>query len=159
MKQYDQYTFFYNGPFSNWYMCSFKDIKGNTFNCSEQYMMYYKALLFDDHQAAESIMIKTNPSEQKAIGRLIQGFNISRWEKFAREIVWLGCHYKFTQNPKLLQELLATRGTLLVEASPTDVVWGVGLDGADPLIQDRANWRGTNWLGEVLTDLRDTLDS
>lgn len=157
MKKYDKYTFFYGGPFSNWYPCVFKDIKGIEFNCSEQYMMYYKALLFGDHLMAEHILGEKHPREQKSMGKLVQGFELDKWQNFAKEIVWMGCYHKFTQNPDLMESLIATKGTLLVEASPTDRIWGIGLDEHDPLIHDPANWDGTNWLGEVLTDLRDRL--
>lgn len=157
MKNYNEYTFFYNGPFSNWYPCKFTDIKGIEYNCSEQYMMYYKALLFDDLDIASAIMLESHPREQKALGRMVKGFEIKRWNNFAKEIVWQGCFYKFTQNEDLFNELIRTDDTLLVEASPTDMVWGVGLSENDPLIKDPNNWRGTNWLGEVLTDLRENL--
>jgi ribA/ribD-fused uncharacterized protein len=64
---------------------------------------------------------------------------------------------KFTQSEPLKEFLLFTKGTLLVEASPYDTIWGIGLAEGDPLIYDSKNWKGTNWLGEVLTDLRDDL--
>lgn len=151
------YHFFYSGPFSNWYPAKFTDIKGIEFNCSEQYMMYYKAMLFDDAKIAETIMSSKHPMNQKALGRKVEGFDLSRWEQFAREIVWQGNYYKFTQNIPLYDILMSTGDKLLVEASPTDTIWGIGLDENNPLIHDRSNWRGTNWLGEVLTSLRDSL--
>jgi ribA/ribD-fused uncharacterized protein len=67
----------------------------------------------------------------------------------------LACYFKFSQNPELLKQLLSTKGTILVEASPTDTLWGVGMNYYDDRILDPANWRGKNWLGEVLTALRD----
>lgn len=158
MKKYNNYTFFYNGVFSNWYPAKFIDFKGIEFNCTEQHMMYYKALLFDDTKVADAILSAAHPMDQKSLGRMVAGFDLSRWEQFAREIVWQGNFYKFTQNPDLYTRLMATSGTLLVEASPTDKVWGVGLGEKSPLILDPANWDGTNWLGEVLTDLREQLD-
>lgn len=74
-------------------------------------------------------------------------------------IVWRGNQAKFTQNPELLQLLLDTRGTTLAEASPTDCIWGIGLAEDDPAAHHRDAWRGQNWLGEVLTALRDSLDA
>ena len=64
---------------------------------------------------------------------------------------------KFEQNEKLLKVLLDTKGTFLVEASPYDRIWGIGLAEDDPAIHDPANWNGLNWLGEVLTQLRDNI--
>ena len=155
MKKYDQYTFFYNGPFSNWYQSQFKDMRGRNFLCVEQYMMYNKAMLFQDLKTAEKIMQTKEPGNQKALGRQVKNFDATRWNEIAREVVALGCFYKFSQNSKLYSDLMKTKGTLLVEASPTDTIWGIGLGERDIRILDRKNWQGTNWLGEVLTDLRD----
>lgn len=72
-------------------------------------------------------------------------------------MVYEGNHAKFTQNPEFLEKLLATKGTTLVEASPYDRIWGIGMAEGDKGITDRDNWRGTKWLGEVLTGLREDL--
>lgn len=125
MKTYNEYTFFWNGPFSNWYPCKFTDIKGIEYNCSEQYMMYHKALLFCDYANASRILETDSPKEQKQLGRSIKKFDPHQWSFFAKEIVWVGCYHKFTQNQILKQNLLDTDGTLLVEASPYDCVWGL----------------------------------
>ena len=61
---------------------------------------------------------------------------------------------QFTQNEHLLTQLLATEGTTLVEASPRDRIWGIGLGAQNPLAQNRETWRGTNYLGEILTRVR-----
>jgi ribA/ribD-fused uncharacterized protein len=71
--------------------------------------------------------------------------------------VYQGCKLKFTQNVSAYEALVATRGTQLVEASPSDLIWGVGLSQDDDRILDPGNWRGSNWLGQVLTVLRDDL--
>ena len=157
MKEYKEYEFFYPGPFSNWHPCKFVDMNGIEYNCSEQYMMYYKALLFGDYNIATYILEEDHPAEQKAMGRLIKGFDLVKWNHFAREIVWLGCYYKFTQNEHLKEALFATEGKLLVEASPYDRIWGIGLGLNSPDLNDPSKWDGTNWLGEVLTDLRERL--
>jgi len=87
----------------------------------------------------------------------VQRFDNDLWNQEAKNIVYRGNHAKFTQNPELLLVLLATAGHTLVEASPTDRIWGIGLAEDDPRIHQRATWRGTNWLGEVLTQLREDL--
>jgi ribA/ribD-fused uncharacterized protein len=151
-----KFTFFWNGPFSQWESCTFK-VDGITYNCAEQYMMAKKAKLFKDEDTYEKIMEATHPREQKKLGRQVKGFHADRWNNVAREIVYEGNHAKFTQNPKLLKKLLETKGTTLVEASPYDCIWGIGMREGDKGVNDRSNWRGKNWLGEVLTGLREDL--
>ena len=119
--------------------------------------MAQKALLFGEQENFENIMNSSDPRVQKEFGRAVKGFNSKIWEDNAKRIVYEGCKLKFEQNPKLLNELLNTNGKKLVEASPTDRVWGIGLAEDDPRIHDPKNWRGTNWLGEVLTKLRDDI--
>ena len=155
---YDDYHFFYGSYLSNWADTPFVDTKsGVAYNCSEQHMMHQKALLFKDYDIAKKIMEKTFPGDQKALGRKVKGFDKEVWDKHARQIVYEGCYYKFTQNEPAYNYLMETRGTYLVEGSPTDTVWGVGLGCYDPSIKDPKNWNGTNWLGQVLTSLREDL--
>lgn len=159
LEKYNQYVFFYNGYLSNWADTPFLDTRsGDSYNCSEQYMMYRKALLFNDLEIAKKIMNKTFPGDQKALGRKVKNFDKEVWDKHARQIVYEGCYYKFTQNEDAYNYLMETKGYYLVEASPTDTVWGVGLGGYEKEIEDPKNWRGTNWLGQVLTQLREDLE-
>lgn len=160
------FHFFWSGPFSQWYRSKFK-IDGITYNCAEQYMMAEKARLFNDQEALENIMKANTPSEQKAIGRKIVNFIKNKWEEmrpwgdnerpYCWQIVWKGNHAKFTQNKRLKEILLATDDDLLVEASPYDVIWGIGLREDDPKVNDPSLWRGKNWLGEVITDVREAI--
>lgn len=154
----ERFTFFYRSasPFSQWHPARFT-VAGVTFQSAEQYMMYGKAKLFGDEQTAWRMMRTASPAEQKALGREVAGFDRELWEARCRSIVYDGNYAKFTQNEPLLGALLATRGTTLVEASPTDRIWGVGLAEGDPAILQRATWRGKNWLGEVLTALREAI--
>jgi ribA/ribD-fused uncharacterized protein len=159
LEKYNQYVFFYNGYLSNWADTPFLDTRtGTPYNCSEQYMMEKKALLFGDYDIAKKIMTKDFPGDQKALGRLVKNFNKKVWDEHARQIVYEGCYYKFTQNKDAYNYLMESKGYYLVEASPTDTVWGVGLGGYDKLIEDPKNWQGTNWLGQVLTQLREDLE-
>ena len=152
----EKFTFFWAGPFSQWYSCNFT-INNMKYNCAEQYMMLEKANLFKDEKSYEKILKSPDPRLQKEIGRNIKNFNKDEWEKVAKEIVFKGNYAKFTQNMKLGMKLRETVGTTLVEASPYDKIWGIGLNSFDPLAQSRETWRGTNWLGETLTKLRETL--
>lgn len=154
----EPYTFFYRSasPFSQWYPCSFR-LDGIQFNCAEQYMMYKKAELFRDDRILGKVLQATTPREQKELGRSVRNFDKAKWEEHCKSFVYEANYAKFTQNELLLEQLLETRGTTLVEASPTDRIWGVGLAEDDPRIHDRRKWRGTNWLGEILTRLREDI--
>jgi len=142
---------------SNWHLCDFRDECGTEFNCSEQYMMLAKAEMFNDMDTARLIMEAPHPREQKALGRQVKGFDKEKWEAQARDIVEKGCYFKFSQNEYLKRFLLNTGDTILVEASPYDCVWGIGIGPDDPRRFDEKNWRGTNWWGEVLMRVRTRL--
>jgi ribA/ribD-fused uncharacterized protein len=153
-----EHTFFFRpeSPFSQWYPARFV-VGGITFGCAEQFMMHGKALLFGDHEAAARILDAPSPRAHKAIGRTVRGFVEATWAAAREGIVYTGSRAKFTQNEDLRRALLATRKTLLVEASPFDRIWGVGLAADNPRIDDPRNWRGKNLLGYILTRLRDEL--
>ena len=152
----ERFTLFWHGPFSQWHPSAFV-VAGINFTHAEQFMMYAKAILFGDRQAADLILKAKTPKEQKALGRKINGFDEKIWALFREGVVFDGSYAKYSQNSELQQLLLATRGTTLVEASPYDRVWGIGLAEDDPAAQDRAQWRGLNLLGETLTRVREVL--
>jgi ribA/ribD-fused uncharacterized protein len=156
----EKFTFFWNGPFSQWYPSEFRIeniISSTVFNCAEQAMMYAKAVLMSDMPTADKILASNNPKEQKALGREVSNFNEQLWDSMKYKLVYEANYEKFTQNPSLKRALLDTKGTTLVEASPYDRIWGIGLSEADPRAQDRTQWRGENLLGKILTDLRENL--
>lgn len=157
MKMDEKFTFFWDGPFSQWHDSPF-EINGVKYNCCEQYMMAEKARLFGDKEAEDLIMSSSSPREQKAIGRTVANFNENQWNKVCKEIVHRGNLAKFTQNLDLQKVLFATKGTTIVEASPYDKIWGIGLHESDPRAKDRSTWQGKNWLGEVLTQVREEID-
>ena len=154
----ETYTFFRGGPFSQWTKSKFT-IGGLTFNTAEQYMMYRKALLFDDQDIASKIMATGNPKVQKALGRRVRNFDQQVWQNVATDVVYKGNYAKFTQNRQLLEVLLATSGTTLVEASPRDKIWGIGLDEATARSTSPDKWPGKNLLGIVLTQVREDIIS
>ena len=156
MRITDKYVFFWSGPFSNWYPSPFQ-IDGLWYNCSEQYLMAGKARLFGDTASENRIMSAVEPSDQKRYGRQVQGFDKTRWEAAARDVMYKALVAKFTQNPDLKKALLASEDRQFVEASPEDKIWGIGLKEDNPLCLDPKNWRGSNWLGECLTTVRDLL--
>ena len=149
-----KYLYFWQGPFSNWYRSNF-ELNGIKFNTNEQYMMYKKAMLFNDTVTANAILKSNNPKECKALGRKVSGFDNVWWQDNCIEIVFRGAHAKFSQNRKLYNMLMNTGDATLVEASPFDKIWGIGLDEENAKKTNPADWPGTNWLGIVLTDLRE----
>jgi ribA/ribD-fused uncharacterized protein len=153
-----EYTFFFTeaSPFSQWYRCAFT-VDGNAFGCAEQFMMHGKAVLFGDAAMAARILAATHPREHKALGRKVASFDDAIWRREREGIVRAGSHAKFTQNADLRALLLATRGTTLVEASPYDRIWGIGLAATSPNANDPTKWRGQNLLGKILTALREDL--
>ncbi|MBL8863927.1 MAG: NADAR family protein [Planctomycetia bacterium] len=152
----EAFTFFWKHRLSQWHPARFV-VGGIAFNCAEQYMMYAKAMLFGDRDAAERILVAESPREQQAIGRTVRGFDESVWMLFREGIVFAGNYARFDQNADQRELLFATRGTTLVEASPHDRVWGIGLAADDPRANDRAQWQGLNLLGEALTRVREAL--
>lgn len=160
----EELTLFWDGPFSQWTTSIFV-VNGVEYNCAEQYMMAEKAVLFEDENSLVAIMEAEDPKTQKALGREVENFDVDVWQEDEDNgrprcwnIVWRGNMAKFTQNPHLLSDLLATKGTVLVEASPYDCIWGIGWRATDPAAHSRETWRGLNWLGEVLTSVRSFLE-
>jgi ribA/ribD-fused uncharacterized protein len=161
MKRTTDKMYFFHGyqnPLSNWHKCNFK-VKGLLFNCMEQYMMYCKAMVFRDYITAALIYKSSSPKEQKALGRIVKNFDEETWVDKREAIVRRGLLSKFDQNRELKEFLLITGHATIVEASPSDCIWGVGLRESDPLIHDPANWRGMNLLGKLLMEVRNELRS
>lgn len=155
MKKTKKFLFFYSNKeiYSQWYKCSFIH-NGQEYNCAEQAMMAEKAKLFNDHSSFLKIINSSNPKEQKELGRQIKSFNQNVWDQKKEKIIYEINYSKFNQNEKLKQELLDTNILILVEASPTDKIWGIGLDENDPRAEDIDKWQGLNLLGEAIMTVR-----
>jgi len=156
MKLTDTHAFFWKSKLGQWNKESFVDNLGIVYNCAEQYMMAHKALLFNDLETYQLIMESDSPREHQRLGRIVKNYNQAVWDANACTIVYQGNLYKFSQNPELYNLLMSTGDRTIVEASPIDCIWGIGLaeDLSDEFLDDRSNWRGTNWLGFTLTNLR-----
>ena len=152
------YVFFWNGIYSQWYQAPMT-IDGIEYNCCEQYMMHQKALTFGDTETAELIMKAKHPKDQKALGRQVKNFDKAKWDTVSIGIVYKGNYAKFSQNVELADELLATGNKIMVEASPYDTIWGIGMGEKEPGINDPANWRGLNLLGWSIMLVRKELFS
>ena len=147
------FVFFWNGWPSQWHPAAFT-LDGVAYQCAEQFMRAEKARLFGDEETRAQILAATSPREHKALGRRVRGFDAERWTEACREVVYRGNVAKFAQSAELGARLLATGDRTLVEASPTDLVWGIGLAADDARATDPSAWRGKNWLGEALMRVR-----
>ena len=156
MKITNKYVFFWNGIYSQWHKAPMI-IEGVEYNCCEQYMMHQKALTFNDLEIAKKVLQTSNPKDQKGLGRQIKGFDKDKWDSVCLGIVYKGNFAKFTQNPDLMSALLSTGDRLLVEASPLDKIWGIGMAEEDPAVDDPANWKGLNLLGWSITLVKQQL--
>lgn len=147
----DKYYFFWKSKFGQWSMYEMYDPQtGLTFCCAEQYMMYKKAELFGDTEQMEKIMATDDPRTHKNLGRQVKNYDEDTWNAVAVEIVAYGNYLKFTQHPKLLKLMFKHKDSILVEASPLDKKWGIGLAEDDPRALDESQWQGENLLGKAL---------
>lgn len=149
----NDFFLFWSGPFSQWAKYDII-LDGVTFNTCEQYMMAEKAKLFNDSETFKLIMSTSNPERQKKLGRLVQGFDKAVWDDKARDIVYRANLAKFGQHVSLSKLLSDTGDRVIVEASPLDRVWGIGLDKKSPDAINPERWRGTNWLGFAIQRAR-----
>ncbi|MFT6245948.1 MAG: ribA/ribD-fused uncharacterized protein [Salibacteraceae bacterium] len=141
---------------SQWWECEFES-EGLKFKSTEHWMMYGKALLFNDYDIAEQILKCESPGEAKALGRKVSNFDNDIWNQHRMGIVVEGNRLKFSQNEDFKTFLLNTKQRVLVEASPVDEIWGVGLSRDSDKINNPNSWRGLNLLGFALMEVRDIL--
>ena len=144
-----------NGYLSNWYPSAFT-LKGIDFSSMEQYMMYRKAICFDDKVAAQ-ILATEDVAEIKALGRLVSGYDENLWNGVRQIVVYEGLLAKFYQNPELKERLKSTGSAVLAECAVNDRIWGIGLSMRDPDRFDRTKWKGQNLLGYALMMVREKL--
>lgn len=142
--------------FSQWWESPFR-IGDRYFRTAEHYMMVRKAELFDDQDAVSAILAASTPKDAKALGRKIRGFSDAVWLDLREEIVFTGNFEKFSQDEMLRKFLLDTRDAILVEASPVDSIWGIGLAEDNPDARNPATWPGLNLLGFALMKVREEL--
>lgn len=155
-KRSDDYTCFFSkySPLSNFYPCSFKE-GGLEFSSSEQYFQYNKALHCNDLATANQIRKTDDPAQCKNLARNLSIPDQKVWEDESLQIMYTGCLEKFRQNDHLKEFLLSTTDTVILEASPRDLFWGIGLRLTDPNICRPECWKGKNFLGKTLRKVRD----
>ncbi len=120
--------------FSQWFPCQFEE-NGIVYKTAEQYMMAHKAKLFDDNEILEKILKSETPNEAKSLGRKVKNFDSEVWDEHKYEILKQANILKFSQNQELKDFLLSTYDKILVEASPYDTIWGIGMLEADKNIK------------------------
>ncbi|TWV30479.1 NADAR family protein [Streptomyces misionensis] len=138
---------------SQWWPSPFV-VDGKHYATAEHWMMAGKARLFGDERAEERVLSAARPAEAKKAGRLVRGFDEEIWERERFRIVVEGSVHKFAADDALRAFLLGTGDRVLVEASPLDRVWGIGLPAADDAASDPERWRGLNLLGFALMEAR-----
>ena len=149
---HETYEYFYNGYLSQFHKSPFT-VDEYTYNCAEQAMMHQKALLFDDLVTAQKILVETKPASIKRLGREVNHFNNSTWDKNKVNIVYINNLAKFTQNTELRERLCKTVPKILVEAAANDRIWGIGYNEYNAKKVNVSSW-GQNLLGHILTKVR-----
>lgn len=139
--------------FSQWWESDFV-IDGVTWSTAEQWMMAGKARLFNDEETFGEILATSDPSTAKKLGRKVRGFDEATWKQRRLDLVTEGNVAKFSQRADLRAHLLATGAAVLVEASPLDRIWGIGLAAEHPDALDPRRWKGLNLLGFALMRAR-----
>ena len=119
-----------NAYLSNWFLCNF-EVDNIQFTSMEQYMMYQKAIIFNDKEIY--------------------------WNGIRQIVVYKGLVQKFLQNESLKQQLLSTAPHLLAECAVRDKIWAIGLSMKDEKRFDINQWNGQNLLGFSLMMVRDFL--
>lgn len=140
--------------FSQWWASNFQ-VENVNYSCMEQYMMAQKARLFNDYETLDKITKAKDPKKIKALGRQVKNFSELLWKENRYDIVLKGNLSKFTQNEELKIFLIATKNKIIVEASPYDKIWGIGMSANDKAIENPLLWKGENLLGFALMEVRD----
>ena len=145
-----------NGYLSNWYLSNFS-VDGVLFSSMEQYMMYQKAICFQDEYIAAQILQTKDVSQIKALGRMVSGYDDNYWNGIRQIVVYKGLLAKFSQNAVLKEQLKETKTAILAECAVKDKIWGIGLSMKDIERFDRTKWQGQNLLGYTLMMVREQL--
>lgn len=165
-KQHDYLFFWKNDPsedgtitktcLSQWWDEGFV-VDNIQYHTAEHWMMAEKARLFKDEKMVQAILADSSPAAAQKFGRQVKGFNKEIWIQNRFEIVKQGSIHKFSYNEALKNFLLSTKETVLVEASPQDKIWGIGMDEHHEDANNPEKWDGLNLLGFALMEAREEL--
>lgn len=150
------HVYFWGSCLSNFYEVPI-NYDNKMFKSSEQLFMYLKAINFKDFDTAAEILLADTPGRAKLLGRAVKKFSEKEWIKHREQAMFTACYNKFNQISILKDILLETEDKTLVEASPFDIIWGIGLKYDNDLILHETNWRGLNLLGKVLMQVREKI--
>ncbi len=150
----NNHVFFWGGVFSNFYPSNFTVDKTQFFT-SEQYFMWGKAVAMNDMESASKILKERKPGTCKALGRSVKPYNESLWNSIRESVMYTAIYHKFNQNEDLKKALLETGDKKIVEASPEDKIWGIGITEEDAPYIPESEWPGKNLLGVALMKLRE----
>ena len=140
--------------FSQWYEAPFL-VDGQSYTTAEHFMMAEKAALFGDQATRSLVLNAPTPAAAKALGRQVRGFDESTWVDRRFSIVVRANEAKFSQNAELGRFLKQTGDEVIVEASPVDNIWGIGLAKDDERAINPNHWLGLNLLGFALMQVRE----
>lgn len=148
------------GPWvlSQWWPAPFI-LDGQEYRHAEAFMMAEKARLFGDRETRDRILQAEHPGEVKKLGRIVRGFDGQVWDEHRYDVVVRASMAKFGQDDELGRYLRSTSPDVLVEASPVDRIWGIGLSAKDPEARRPSGWRGLNLLGFALTHVRGVIEA
>lgn len=144
------------GFLSNWYESHFS-INGITYNSMEQYMMYMKALCFNDLETGNMILSTNDVTEIKSLGRSVKNYNENIWNGVRQVVIYKGLLSKFNQNEDMKKCLLQTGDSFLAECAVKDTIWGIGISMTNPDRLDITKWNGQNLLGYALMIVREDI--
>ena len=158
-KETDTHIYFWGSYLSNFAAFSFdfhltEHAPATRALTSEHAFMWLKAITFGDFKTLELMLDAIEPKDVKALGRKVVGFDPAVWHTKSYECMYRALAAKFSQNQDIQEQLIASAPKTIVEGSPLDRIWGVGLAWNDPKILDQANWLGENRLGKLLMQLR-----
>lgn len=156
----DTHVYFWGSEFSNWYACDFTFSAFNEtyrFANSEHAFMWCKAMHFNDFETAEEILNTPSPRHNKELGRGVKNFNAEEWMINGYIYMVAVNKAKYLQNDMCKDILISTGDKIIVEASPFDKIWGIGLHWDNDDVLDESKWQGLNLLGKALMEVRSNL--
>jgi len=159
MRITDTHIYFWGSFLSNWIPNDLKiNYDNNIFSNSEQLFMYMKAKFFNDSEKAKEIVQNgSEPRIAKKLGREVKNYDDEKWSQVREKFMYEAVYLKFFYSQELRKLLLDTDSKILVEGTPKDIIWGVGVHWEDDKILDEKNWKGLNLLGKVLMRVREEL--